>query len=165
MSGRRKIKNLPLVLLFICLDNFRHPSEIMNMLGGSLKSSYDRNINKYLARLEKDGLMISKWENGKKYYKTNEEKIAELIIKDKKASLQKAMEDFKEEKKKIEESNMPKEMKRQMIESLKPKIKIPSKKDAIQEFKDMFEVAEGRIYLKTGKEVPYSLLWLADISE
>jgi DNA-binding PadR family transcriptional regulator len=62
MGNRRKIKNLPLVLLFICLDNFRHPSEIMNMLGGGLKSSYDRNINKYLARLEKDGLMISKWE-------------------------------------------------------------------------------------------------------
>jgi DNA-nicking Smr family endonuclease len=103
--------------------------------------------------------------NGKKYYKTNEEKIAKLIIKDKRASLQKAMKNFKEQKKKIEESNMPKEMKRQMIESLKPKIKIPSKKEAIQEFKDMFEVTEGHIYLKTGKEVPYSLIWLADISE
>jgi hypothetical protein len=52
-----------------------------------------------------------------------------------------------------------------MIESLKPKIKIPSKKETIQEFKDMFKVTEGYIYLKIGKEVPYSLLRLADISE
>lgn len=150
MKKRTKVRGMRLVLLYLCLDNFKHPDELSEILKGKRKSSYDRNISKYLNRLERDELMISKYVEGKKYFKSNENKIAELVIESKKTELEKEKEFFEEEKKKFENGKAPKWLKNRHLRITKPKTKIPSEGEAIQIFRDMFSEDMGNISLKNG---------------
>jgi hypothetical protein len=164
-----KIRNLYLLLLYLCLDREMQPLEVTKLLGKQTKSSYDRNISKYLNKLEKEGLMTSRFKDDKKYFKANKNKIAKIIIKNERAYSKKAKEFFKEERGKVQKGNAPKGVKKQMISSLKPRIKLPTKKEAIEIFRNNFEVTgDGEktiISLKKGNSVPYGLKKIAEIKK
>jgi hypothetical protein len=145
------------------------PLEVTKLLGKQTKSSYDRNINKYLNNLEKEGLMGSRFKGNKKYFKSNKSKIAEIIIGNERVYKKKANEIFKEEKEKIQKSNVPKSVKKRIILSIKPRIKISTKKEAIERFRNSFEVTgDGEkdiLSLKKDNNAQYGLIKIAEMKK